>query len=89
MRDIVAVVVTTDSPAGHVTEVIDELPAHLSVPQEPRACPLCSTQSWPCARFDAAAHRVQAAGLRLGELVPVDRRAARRDPDPTCCPPPT
>jgi hypothetical protein len=72
VRPIVAVVVAADSPAGRVAEAIDEVTAHLPVPDEPRACPLCSVQSWPCARFHDAAHRVMAVGLRLGEFVPED-----------------
>ncbi|MDQ3276291.1 MAG: hypothetical protein M3Q39_15030 [Actinomycetota bacterium] len=74
MRDIVAVVVAVDSPAGRAAEAIDQLTAHLPPPDEPWACPLCSAQSWPCAGFDAAAHRVQAAHLRIVELVPLDLR---------------
>lgn len=72
IRDIVAVVVAADSPVGRAAQAIDDITAHLSVPDEPNTCPLCSTQSWPCAQFTAAAHRAQAAGLRLGELVPLD-----------------
>lgn len=72
VRDIVAVVVAADSPAGRAAQAIDEVTAHLPASDEPWACPLCSTQSWPCPRFDEAAHQVQAAGLRLGELVPLD-----------------
>lgn len=55
-----------------VAAAIDEVTAHLPPPEDPWACPLCSTQSWPCSRFDNAAHQVMNAGLRLGEFVPDD-----------------
>lgn len=72
IREVVAVIVAADSPFGQVAQAIDDLAAHLPPPQEPQECPLCFTQPWPCARFHDAAHRVHAAGLRLGELVPLD-----------------
>lgn len=72
IREIVAVIVPADSPVGRAAQAIDDMSAHLPPPDDPRACPLCSTQSWPCARFENAAHHVQAAGVRLGELVPPD-----------------
>jgi hypothetical protein len=75
IREIIAVVVAADSPAGRIAQAIDDMTAHLPTPEEPRACPLCSARSWPCARFHEAAHRVQAAGVRVGELVPLDLHA--------------
>jgi hypothetical protein len=72
IRAIVAVIVAVDSPVGRVPQAINDLAAHLPPPEKPGACPLCSTHSWPCALFDDAARRVEAAGLRLGDLVPLD-----------------
>jgi hypothetical protein len=72
IREVVAVIVAADSPIGRVAQAVDDVAGHLPPRQEPQACPLCLSQSWPCARFDDAAHRVQTAGLRLGELVPLD-----------------
>lgn len=72
IREIVAVIVAADSPVGRAAQAIDDMSAHLPPPDDPRACPLCSTQSWPYARFENAAHNVQAAGVWLGELVPPD-----------------
>jgi hypothetical protein len=82
IRESVAVIVAADSPVGRAAQAIDDMSAHLPPPEDPRACPLCSTQSWPCARFDDAAHRVQAAGVRLGELVPPDLHARLWPPPP-------
>lgn len=65
-------IVAADSPLGRVGRAVDDLAAHLPSPDEPRACPLCSAQSWPCAGFDDAAHRALVAGLRLSDLVPLD-----------------
>lgn len=65
-------IVAADSPLGRAGRAVDDLAAHLPSPDQPRACPLCSAQSWPCAGFDDAAHRALAAGLRLGDLVPLD-----------------
>lgn len=72
IREPVAVIVAADSPLGRAARAIDDLTGHLPPPEEPRACPLCSIQSWPCAGFHDAAHRALAAGLRLGDLVPLD-----------------
>ncbi len=72
IREVRAVIVAADSPLGRVSQAVDDLAAHLPTPDEPRACPLCSDRSWPCDLFDDAAHRVLAAGLRLGDLVPLD-----------------
>jgi hypothetical protein len=72
MREIVAVVVAADSPAGRVATAIDDITAHLPPPDVPWECPLCSAHSWPCSRFDAAARRVMATGVRLADLVPLD-----------------
>jgi len=72
VREVLAVIVAADSPLGRVSQAVDDLAAHLPSPNEPRACPLCSAQSWPCAGFDDAAHRALAAGLRLSDLVPLD-----------------
>jgi hypothetical protein len=71
-RQIVAVIVAADSPVGRIAQAIDDMTAHLPSAEKPQACPLCSTHSWPCTRFHNAADRVHAAGLRLGELVPLD-----------------
>ncbi len=86
IREIVAVIVAADSPAGRVAQAIDDMTAHLPTPDEPQACPLCSSQSWPCARFDDAAHHVQAAGMRLGELVPLDLHNRLWPPTPPSSP---
>src|SRR6202035_4660305 len=66
--------------------------AHLPAPDTPWACPLCSVESWPCSRFDSAAHELMRAGLRLVDWVPYDLhprlwpphrgRAARTFPTP-------
>lgn len=72
MREIVAVIVAADSPAGRVAEAMSDLSAHLPDVGEPQVCPMCMGQSWPCAGFDRAAHLVMTAGLRLAELVPLD-----------------
>lgn len=72
IREVVAVIVAADSRLGGAVRAIDDLAGHLPPPEEQRTCPLCSVQSWPCARFDDAAHRVQAAGLRLDDFVPPD-----------------
>jgi hypothetical protein len=72
IREVVAVIVAADSPTGRVAKAIDELTAHLPPPKEPWACPLCSIESWPCSRFDTAAHQVMTAGLRLRDWIPND-----------------
>ena len=72
VREVLAVIVAADSPLGRVSQAVDDLAAHLPPPDQPRACPLCSAQSWPCAGFDDAAHRALVAGLRLSDLVPLD-----------------
>lgn len=86
VREVLAVIVAADSPVGRASQVVNDLAAHLPVPDQPRACPLCSAQSWPCAGFDDAAHRAKVAGLRLIDLVPFDLRERlwpqRRPPTP-------
>lgn len=72
IRKGVAVVVAADSLVERVARTIDDMTGHLPAAEEPEVCPLCFTQSWLCTRFDDAAYRVQAAGVRLGELVPQD-----------------
>jgi hypothetical protein len=72
IRDVLAVVVAADSPAGRLAEAINDLTAHLPTPDEPDVCPMCSGKFWPCAGFDGAAHRVHTARLRVGDLVPLD-----------------
>lgn len=72
LRKVVAVVLAADSPAGRIGIAIDDVTAHLPAPVESRMCPLCSAQSWPCSRFDGAASRVLASGVRLADLVPLD-----------------
>lgn len=72
IREVLAVIVAADSPAGRVSQAIDDIAAHLPSPDQPQACPLCSNRFWPCDRFDAAASHVLAAGLRLSDLVPLD-----------------
>ncbi|WP_158894051.1 hypothetical protein [Amycolatopsis anabasis] len=72
IRESVAVIVAADSPAGKAARAIDDVAAHLPPPEQPYTCPLCSSQPWPCTEFHDAAHRVQAAGVRLGALVPLD-----------------
>src|SRR4051794_33281230 len=73
-RDGVAVMVAADSPAGRVAEILDQLARHLPAPRAV-SCSCCSTEGWPCSGFDDAAHRLQAAGLRLSEFVPLDLRS--------------
>lgn len=82
VREVVAVIVAANSPVGQLVRAIDDMTAHLPPPEEPRACPMCSTQCWPCSGFDTAARRVEAAGLRLGELVPLDLHARLWPPLP-------
>lgn len=65
-------VVALDSPVGRVVDAIEQLTVHLPTPARPSACPLCSWQNWPCAGFDAAARHLQAAGVPIGYLVPLD-----------------
>ncbi|MGH3621612.1 MAG: hypothetical protein ACRDQ5_07455 [Sciscionella sp.] len=72
IREVLAVIIAADSPAGRVAEAINDLTAHLPPPAEPGACPMCSNRFWPCAGFDDAAHRLLAARLRIGDLVPPD-----------------
>lgn len=72
IREVVAVVVAADSPTGQVATAINELTAHLPPPDEPWACPLCSTEAWPCSRFQTAAHQVMTARLRLPDWIPKD-----------------
>jgi hypothetical protein len=72
VREIVAVVIAVDSPTGRLAEAINDLTAHLPSPTDPTQCPMCSARFWPCGGFDAAAYRVQAAGLRVADLVPLD-----------------
>lgn len=71
-RQAKAVVLAVDSPVGNVARGIDELTAHLPAPDTPWACLLCSAASWPYRRFDAAAHELMRAGLRLPDWVPYD-----------------
>ena len=75
IREVVAVIVAADSATGRVVKAIDELTAHLPPPDEPWACPLCSTESWPCSRFNAAAHQVMTAGLQIRDWIPNDLHA--------------
>lgn len=86
VREDLAVIVAVDSPLGRVSQAVNDLAAHLPPPDQPWACPLCSAQSWPCAGFDDAAHRVMTAGLRLRDLVPFDLHERlwppRRGPSP-------
>lgn len=82
IREVVAVIVAADSSVGQLMRDIDDLTAHLPAPDEPRACPMCSTHSWPCGGFDTAARRVGAAGLRLDHLVPRDLHARLWPPQP-------
>lgn len=89
VREVRAVIVAADSPLGRVSQAVDDLAAHLPSPEQPRVCPLCSDRSWPCGRFDDAAHRVLAAGLRLGDLVPLDLHERLWPPRRTQAPPPT
>lgn len=90
VREVLAVIVAADSPVGRVSQAVDDLAAHLPSPDQPRACPLCTAQSWPCAGFDDAAHRALAAGLRLSDLVPLDLHERlwprRRPPSPPASP---
>lgn len=71
-QEVTVAVLAADSPAGHVALAIGELTTHLPSPEAPWECPLCSTGSWPCDRFDAAAHELIEAGLRLPDWVPYD-----------------
>lgn len=72
IREIVAVVLAADSPAGQVAGLLDDLAAHLPPPDQQWGCSLCRTECWPCAGFDAAAQKVIDARLRLAEFVPTD-----------------
>ncbi|MDX8053813.1 hypothetical protein SK571_30970 [Lentzea sp. BCCO 10_0798] len=72
IREVVAVVLAADSPAGRVADVLDDLAAHLPPPAQQWGCSLCRTECWPCAGFDAAAQKVIGARLRLAEFVPLD-----------------
>ncbi|MFC0430968.1 hypothetical protein [Kutzneria buriramensis] len=72
LREVTAMVIATDSPAGRVAEAIEQLTAHLPTPDQPTTCPMCSRQGWPCTGFDAAARHLQAAGVPVGYLVPLD-----------------
>lgn len=82
IREVVAVIVAADSPVGQLVRDIDDMTAHLPASDAPRACPMCSTRSWPCAGFDTAARRVGAAGLRLDHLVPRDLHIRLWPPQP-------
>lgn len=72
IREIVAVIVAAESPAGRVATAIDDVASHLPPLEAPWSCPLCSAQSWPCSRFDEAAREVMSNGVRLADLVPLD-----------------
>ena len=72
LREVTAVVVAIDSPAGRVVEAIEQLTTHLPTPDQPTVCPLCSRQSWPCTGFDTAARHLQISGMPIGCLVPLD-----------------
>lgn len=72
VRNIVAVIVAADSPIGRAADAVSDLSTHLPGTLEPTACLLCLAESWPCARFDQAAHRVMGARLRLAEPIPLD-----------------
>lgn len=82
IREIVAVVLAADSPAGQVAGVLDNLAAHLPPPDQQWGCPLCHTECWPCAGFDAAAQKVVDARLRLAEFVPLDLHPLLWPPPP-------
>ncbi|MGH3927076.1 MAG: hypothetical protein ACRDTT_30115, partial [Pseudonocardiaceae bacterium] len=69
-RAIVAVIVAADSPIGRLAELLADMSSHLPVPHAPQICPVCFAQSWPCARFSDAAHRVHAAGVKVSDLLP-------------------
>ncbi|NKE57504.1 hypothetical protein FXN61_11925 [Lentzea sp. PSKA42] len=72
MRDIVAVVVAVESPAGLLVDALNTLAAHLPPADRPMVCPLCPARSWPCAPFDQAARHVQDSGVAIGPFVPLD-----------------
>ena len=72
LREVTALVVATDSPAGRAAEAIEQLTAHLPTPDYPTTCPLCSRQVWPCTGFHDATRQLQAAQLPIGYLVPLD-----------------
>ncbi|WP_146073828.1 hypothetical protein [Amycolatopsis sp. CA-126428] len=88
MRDIVAVIVAADSPAGQAAEAINDLSAHLPEAGQPRVCPMCSAEPWPCGGFHNAAQQVMTAGLRLAELVPADLHPILWPPKPPPSPTP-
>ncbi|WP_143035893.1 hypothetical protein [Lentzea fradiae] len=72
MREIVAVVVAAESPAGLLAGALDTLAAHLPPADGTTVCRLCSTQFWPCARFDEAARHIERRGVAVRPFVPLD-----------------
>lgn len=69
-RDIVAVVVATQSPIGRASELIAQCTTHLPVTTQ-SACAWC-LRPWPCPPFIAAARAAQAAGVRAGCFTPTE-----------------
>jgi hypothetical protein len=72
LREVTALVVATDSPIGGVVDAIEQLTTHLPATEQPGMCPLCPRQAWPCTRFDDAARHLQANGVPIGYLIPLD-----------------
>ncbi|GAA0589310.1 hypothetical protein GCM10010174_00180 [Kutzneria viridogrisea] len=90
LREITAVVVAAECPVGGVVEAIEQVTSHLPTANDPEVCPLCPARPWPCSGFDAAAGHIQAAGIPIGYLVPLDLHARLWPPPqlrPTTPPP--
>lgn len=80
IRSWVGLVVAADSPAGLAHQAINELTRHLPDPDAPDTCPTCGGGYWPCPYFDDAVFHLQAAHVRIGDVLPPDVHARRRLP---------
>jgi len=94
VRPVAGIVVAADSPAGRASDAVNDLTRHLPDPGAPETCPTCADRYWPCTFLDDAAGRMNAAGLKVGDFVPLElhRRlwppaSTREQPERTAEPP--
>lgn len=86
VREIVAVVVATDSPLGREEPTIGQFSAHLPA-ADAEDCPLCGEIRWPCPTFRKIADTLHEAGVPVLSLVPESLQARLRQPNPKPPPP--
>ncbi|MFD8500409.1 hypothetical protein [Amycolatopsis sp. NPDC059657] len=72
VRPVVAVLVAVGSVLAAEDAAINDMTAHLPPSPATSPCALCSSETWPCARFQDAAARITARGLRADDVVPAE-----------------